>query len=121
MQSFKLAERHVSVALLVGYLVYLGFHTPSIPHAIIAVSLAGLYAFHKHLQQQEQPSMDKALAELRSQFMAELEQQKESHGKTVAKLEGEVRNMSDEMSKVSLSITRVASPKSPIAPNKFNF
>lgn len=99
-----LNKDYIPSVLLVSYLVYCSFIPITTPHSIILCSLAALFGYQQYLLRHDHTSkLEKDVAQLKSNLEQELRQQKELH-------EVSLKEMKEEVSKVSLTLVQRASP-----------
>jgi hypothetical protein len=92
-------------ALIVAYLIYLGFIPATLAHSIIFVSLVGFYAFQEFLTRPEKINYLEKLEQLQKDLEGKVSKNKEEVDAKFTAVEGEV-------SKVALQLIRSSSASS---------
>lgn len=106
--------KYIAPFLLISYAAYSAtLPNINIAHSIIMFSLAALFAWNQHILSKHTPKLEEEVAKLKSELEQQLGKLKESHGRKIAELEGEVQKM-------SFNAIKNASPSSssPRAPEK---
>lgn len=99
-------NKYFTPALILSYIIYLGFVPVSIAHSIIFVSLVGLYGFQEFLTRPEKINYKQILEQMQKDFEDKLAKNKEEVNAKFTAVEG-------EMSKVAMQLIRSSSSAKP--------